>query len=607
MKTNSSYSLVPFQAVQNNLKGGNASVLAPSLALTTAVVALLLIATCTTANAAGKVAGGVAPLADDLRFQLGKVALAPDPKLARVSFDKADGQIADAADAAGTAAGNMLATSGPDLFPKELEGVGALVQAPVQVGAFLLAPGAAVKGAIGARKRMALDQLSECERNLVAAMSEMAVQRRFHEQLLKAANEKCPGRLVSLEQVGTTHANTTPPDSVLEARVEELRLERTGARDTSFQLRIKAQMRLTRVADGQVLYEEPAEYRSAKCLFADWTLHNAFQATADTGYYLLAQQCATRLLAITDQPTVAGAGDRKTVASSRPATARPVGGQLPRNRVPAQLVSQPMPTPGTLGIYSTGTVAHVVIQRPLTRDQAGLEALSDVNDTFDGLLEHPNLLVVAPAAAVATPVSLWKQGAAVVRGLSPRKAQEVEARLTEAANETRPHEELAFQVAQHLAPRTSQPVMLVQQPLPPAVKEDVALLQWAAHGTLAALTGGQTAAGYLLSQGADTALEIRVQDAALTGNGGINPKLALCVEARATLVRSRDGQPVYSCPVCYRSPARKFTAWAANDAKHFREELQKCYHALGEAVTEQLVARGVVPPDRKPQPTFAGK
>ena len=261
---------------------------------------------------------------------------------------------------------------------------------------------------------------------------------------------------------------------------------------------------------------------------------------------------------------------------------------------------------GTLGIYSTGTLAHVVIQRPLSRDEAGSEALSDVDYMFDGLNQHPNVLVAVPAAVAATPVSLWKQGTAVVRGLSPRTIREAEAKLTEAANRTKPHEELAFQVAQQLAPRTSQPVMLVRQPRLPGAEEDVALRHYLARGTMVSLTGGQTAGGYLLSQGADSALEIHVQDAMLAGNGGINPKLALCVEARATLVRSRDGQQLYSCPVRYRSQGRKFTEWAAHDAKLFREELQKCYRELGMAVTEQLVARGAVPPDRKPQPTFAG-
>jgi len=482
-----------------------------------------------------------------------------------------------------------------------------LLDVLVGVGTFVAAPAVAVKGAIDGRKRMDPDQLSECERHLAAAMSEMAVQRRFHECLLKAANEKYQGRLFPFEQTRAASSEAAPPDSVFEARVEELRLERTGSGDTSFQLRITTRMRVTRTADGRVLYDEPAEYRSGKCLFADWTLHNAFQSVADTGYRLLAEQCANRLLAITDQPMLAGVGYRKAPAPNRPAAATLAGGPPPSSRVPAKLVSYPMTDTGTLGIYSTGTVAHVVIQRPLTRDEAGSEALSDMDYMFDGLNQHPNPLVSVPAAVAATPVSLWKQGAALVRGLSPRTVRDAEAKLTEAANQTKPHEEVAFQMAQQLAPRTSQPVMLVRQPQLPGAEGDAPLMHYLAHGTLTSLTGGQTAGGYLLSQGADSALEIHVQDAMLAGNGGINPKLALCVEARATLVRSRDGQHLYSCPVRYRSQGRKFTEWAAHDAKLFREELQKCYRDLGAAVADQLVGRGAVPPGRKLQPTFAGK
>ncbi len=607
MKTNSSYSPALFRALRQTSKGGVASVPSPSLVLATAAVTLLLLAECATAKSAGMVAGGVAPLADNLRFQLGTVALAPDPRPARFSFDKADGQIGYAAEWAGAAVGDLLHTSAPERLPDALVGVGNLVLAPAEVGAFLLAPAAAVNGAVGARKHMAPDQLSECERNLVGAMGEMAVQRRFHESLLKAASEKCPGRLVALEQLRAADSEAAPPDSVLEARVEELRLERTGSGDTSFQLRIKTRMRLLRTADGAVLYDRPAEYRSGTCLFSDWTLPNSFQRVADTGYCLLAEQCVSRLLATSDQPTFAGAGYRKAPAPDRSRISRLASCQPPSSRVPVTLVGYPMSDSGTLGIYSTGTVAHVVIQRPLTRDEAGSEALNDVDDTFDGLNQHPNLLVAVPAAAAAIPVSLWKQGAAVVRGLSPRTVREAEAKLTEAANRTKPHEELAFQVAQQLAPRTSQPVMLVRQPLPPGAEGDVALMQCAARGTLAVLTGGQTAGSYLLGQGANAALEIQVQSAVLAGDGGINPKLALCVEARATLLRARDGQHLYSCPVHYRSQGRKFTEWAAHDAQLFREELRKCCRDLGTAVADQLVGRGVLPPDRKPQPTFAGK
>jgi hypothetical protein len=175
------------------------------------------------------------------------------------------------------------------------------------------------------------------------------------------------------------------------------------------------------------------------------------------------------------------------------------------------------------------------------------------------------------------PISLWKQSIALLLGLSPQTVQEADEKLSRAANETRP----------------------------PGAEEDAELMQYIAHGTLASLTGGQTASGYLLSQGAGTALEIHVENAVLAGNGGINPKLALSVEARATLLRSRDGQQLYSCPVHYRSQGRHFTKWAAQDAKLFRQELQKCYRELSAGMVDQLVARGVVPPTRKSQPLFA--
>jgi len=433
----------------------------------------------------------------------------------------------------------------------------------------------------------------------------MAVQERFHEWLLQAANEQCRGRLAVWDQFQDTGSGWVAPESVLEARVEELRLERTGSGDTSYRLRIKTRTRLVRTADGAVLYNKPEEYRSGTCLFADWTLPNAFQSVAETGYRLLAEQCVSRLLTTTDRPVQTGAGYRKAPAPSRNTAARLAGTQSPSSRPSLRPVSYLTADTGTLGVYSTGNVAHVVLQRPLTRDEATSEALDDVRHTLGDLIEQPNMLVALPAIAVATPVSIYMQGAAVVRGLSPRTLREADAKLAKAANETRPHQELAVQVAQQLAPQTSQSVRLVRQPLPPGAEEDAALMQCAGRGTLAVLTGGQTAGGYLLSQGATTAVEIHVEDARLAGKEGINPKLALRVEARLTLLRSRDGQQLYSCPVQYRSKSRHFTTWAAHDAKLFREELQNCYRDLSAIMVNQLVNAGMVPPGVQPQPTFA--
>jgi hypothetical protein len=574
---------------------GFAPTTVPALVLVTAVVTLLLLGGCSTAASTGMTVSSAKPLAEELRLQLGTVALVPDPRPAKTSFDQAKGQIGDAGDWAGTAAGNMLGTSTSE----------PILDLPLGVGTLIAAPVVAAKGAIEARKHLSPDKLAECETNLVKAMSEMAVQQRFHDWLLNAASEQCRGRLVALEEPQSAGSGWAAPESVLEARVEELRLERTGSGDTSYRLRIKTRVRLVRTADGAVLCDQPAEYRSGTCLFSDWTLHNAFQSVADTGYRQLAEQCVNRLLTTTDRPVLAGAGYRRAPAQKPNAAVRLASSQATPSRLTLRPVSYVTADTGTLGIYSTGTVAHVMIQRPLTRDQAGSEALDDMRHEFDGLMEHPNMLVALPAAAVATPISLWKQGAALVRGLSPRKLREAEAQLSQAANETRPHQELAVQVAQQLAPQTSQPVMLVRQPLPPGAEEDAELMQYIAHGTLASLTGGQTAGGYLLSQGADTALEIHVENAMLAGKEGINPKLALCVEARATLLRSRDGQQLYSCPVQYRSQGRHFTEWAAHDARLFREELQKCYRDLSASMVDQLVSCGVVPPEGRPQPTFA--
>ena len=102
-----------------------------------------------------------------------------------------------------------------------------------------------------------------------------------------------------------------------------------------------------------------------------------------------------------------------------------------------------------------------------------------------------------------------------------------------------------------------------------------------------------------------TALEIQVRSAALKGKGTVNASLALCVEAQATLFRAEDGAELYSCPVHYRSEERQFTQWAAHDAQLFRQELQRCYQDVGASIVDQLVARGLIAPDRAPHSIVA--
>jgi hypothetical protein len=562
-----------------------------------AAVAFLLLSGCATDKSTGMTVSGGQPLAQDILLRLGTVALVPDLRPATFGFDKAKGQIGAPGEWAGTAAGNMLglSTSEP------------IANVPLSPIAVLLTPFSAIKAVVQATERLNPDKLSECETNLVNAMREMAAQQRFHEWLLKAAGEGCRGRLIALDPLLSGDPRLVSADSMLDARVEELRLERTGSGDTSYRLRIRIRMRLVRTADGVVLADQPFEYCSGKSLFLDWTLHDAFRRVADTGYRLLAEKSVSQLLTTTDKPTLLGADQPRTPAPDRNAAVRVASRQPSLNQPFVRPVNYRMVSSSAFGVFSTGDVTHVTIPRPLSRDEAGSEAQEEMNEDFKGLIDHPNMLVAGPSIAVAIPIGLWKQFKALVRGLSPRKLQEADAKLSAAANETRPHQELAVQVAQQLEPHTSQPVMVVQQPPLPGAEEDADLRQYMQRGTFASLTGGQTASGHLLSQGVETALEIHVEDARLAGNGGINPKLALCVEARATLLRSRDGQQLYSCPLQYRSKARHFTTWAAHDAKLFREELQKCYHDLSASVVERLVRSGLLPAEGKPAPVFAGK
>ena len=114
-------------------------------------------------------------------------------------------------------------------------------------------------------------------------------------------------------------------------------------------------------------------------------------------------------------------------------------------------------------------------------------------------------------------------------------------------------------------------------------------------------------ASSFVSEDADRVLEIQVRTAGLTGDGGVNPSLAFCLNAQATLFRVSDRAELYSCPVQYRGEKRKFTQWAAHDARLFRQELQRCYHDVSTTIVGQLVARRLIPSDRVPQTILANK
>jgi hypothetical protein len=157
------------------------------------------------------------------------------------------------------------------------------------VGVAFVAPAVAVKGLIRSWTTVSPRELAERAADLEEGLKEAAAQERFQQLLLSSAAEECPGRIVA----SGLECNDEPPnpsvDAMLEARIDQLRLERVDSDEGSYFLRIKAHARLIRREGGGVLYEQSVEYRSGRALFLDWTCHGAVQGVADTGYLALAE------------------------------------------------------------------------------------------------------------------------------------------------------------------------------------------------------------------------------------------------------------------------------------------------------------------------------
>ena len=247
--------------------------------------------------------------------KFGTVTLVEDSRPASFSFQKAKGKLGSAKEAiwesaemglsgpgAGVIATGFVLGADPDweisggdpiwgvAFAGAVGGVAA-------AGAALAGPVVGAEGLIRSWKTVSPAELARCEAALTNALREMATQRPFHAALLQSGVEKIRGGFLSPE-AENPFAETTrdSADAVLEARVDELRLERAGSSEGSYCLRIKTHVRLIRSADGSVCHESRAEYRSGTALFLDWTLRGAIQGVAETGYRALAQYYVNQLL-----------------------------------------------------------------------------------------------------------------------------------------------------------------------------------------------------------------------------------------------------------------------------------------------------------------------
>ncbi|MEI2723911.1 MAG: hypothetical protein V9H26_10325 [Verrucomicrobiota bacterium] len=177
--------------------------------------------------------------------------------------------------------------------------------------------------------------------------------------------------------------------------------------------------------------------------------------------------------------------------------------------------------------------------------------------------------------------------------MSSKSYRAADVQVTALTQSSRPTAVLAKFIAQELSPRSSDAVVLLDNPRDTRIQPMLAR-----HANVQPVRASWPGDSSTTPLAGDKLLEIEVLRATLQRGEGPNPSLAVHLEARATLLRADDGREIYSCPVYYRGPARKFTAWAAHDARQLRDELDCGYRELSGTVIDQMATRHLIAPDQ---------
>jgi hypothetical protein len=278
-----------------------------------AFTGLLLVSGCSTHRGAITKPYGGPGFAEVQDSRFGTIAIREESGPASFSFQKAKGRLGSAKEAildsaelglsgpgAGVIVTGCVLSDGIDTAQTECDAVFYAAVAGVAggataIGAALAGPVVGAEGLIRSLKSVNPAELAEREATLNNALSEMAEQHSFRDALLQTGAQNSRGGLLAAD-LNNPSGKTATADAILEARVDDLRLERAGSGEGSYVLRIKTHARLVRLADGAVCLEQRAEYRSGRALFLDWTLQSALQGVAETGYRALARYYIDKLV-----------------------------------------------------------------------------------------------------------------------------------------------------------------------------------------------------------------------------------------------------------------------------------------------------------------------
>jgi hypothetical protein len=507
----------------------------------------------------------------------GAIALTSPLERASYHFDEAFGHIESPSEGAGESVAAVLET--PRLGNPQLEAAVGVVQ-------FVFTPIAAGYGAITAsHHKLNAAELFEAEQHLAQAMRKMAEQDHLRQIVLSYAGEKTHRHLVELNPAGIISVH--PFSGVLETRVAQLQLKRSGNSDWSYQLNIKARARLLNAANDQILAERPYEYTSNPDMFIDWAREGGLESVAKTGFRAIAEKIAQDFFSPErEAPIFLGAG-YKTVP---PPVARPV--QVARRTASGtpklQFVDYHVTENGPFEISPDAARAQVFIRGPKAKEEPSSDTQTDAEWALDGLENHRNFVVQVAACAAAVPMGLWEQTVGAIGRRSQNDLSVAGGMVEEMIWKKPIQQDLANDIAQALAPQTSQPVILRKLPSTSG-QEDGPIRISPVNNLPFEVTQSPP----------ETVLEVHVEKVELCGTHGSSRRPDLSLEGEVTLVRVSDGQELCTWPVRYRSARQGIGDWSANGGSLLERELKQCSSQIARALARELLVDGYVAPLQK--------
>jgi hypothetical protein len=361
--------------------------------------------------------------------------------------------------------------------------------------------------------------------------------------------------------------------------------------NSEYTLWIEARARLLRGSDGAVLLDRPYHYKSGPALFIDWARLGGVEGVAQTGYQSLAERIAEDIFQpASEPPLLIGPGHQHSAVSPlrlhqaddwSSMLLGQVGEDSSEDYPAFQFVSLVEDDATALEVYAGRTGQRLTLDTPGPGSGDSADVQSDTEWAMDGLENDRNSVVQLVSCLAAVPMGLWEQTVgAVVQGSRSRTAKLIQA--LDAVPEQRHFEgDLADEVARRLRAQAINQVRSTEEP----PRFAIATLGEAGE------TGSAQAPA---SDNSKIALQIQVVNARLIGKHGSSRSRALCVEIRATVIRTSDGQELYSRPIRYRSSPRRLKDWAGSDALLFRQELGACSRQTAEVLTGELIGHGFV-------------